>query len=171
LQGLPDEAVANFSALAQTARTALAETRQLIGYLRADPDSGIKTTPGLDRLPHLVEESGRDGLIVDLAAASAVRASLPPGVALAAYRVVQEALTNVRLHSRAATARVEVTLGLRSLTVRVADPGPAIAAAGRPGGFGLVGLRERVGSLGGELSAGPREGGGFEVIAHLPLSA
>lgn len=94
---------------------------------------------------------------------------MPPAVGLAAYRVVQEALTNVRKHSGAPTARVEISGPLELLTIRVADPGPAAAATTRTG-FGLTGLRERVEAQGGQLLAGPRDSGGFEVLASVPLT-
>jgi signal transduction histidine kinase len=180
LPGLPDEAARGFAVLGGAARAALAETRQLISVLRADagrtgfgganPGGGgdLAGGPGLDRLADLLAAAARDGLTVDLRTVGAY-GPVPPAVGLTAYRVVQESLTNARRHSRAMTARVEVGRDGDALTVRVADPGPALPT-GAPAGFGLIGLRERVGALGGRLHAGPRDGGGFEVLAWLPMS-
>jgi signal transduction histidine kinase len=95
---------------------------------------------------------------------------LPFGVDVAAFRIVQEALTNVTRHAAGATATVRVSYGDRDLTVQVDDDGrgPSTnAAAGS--GKGIIGMRERVGAVGGELEAGPRAGGGFRVLARLPL--
>jgi signal transduction histidine kinase len=172
LPRLPDEAARSFTALGGAARAALAETRQLISYLRADAGRAdsehFADGPGLDQLADLLAAAARDGLTVDLRTVGA-RGPVPPAVGLAAYRVVQEALTNARRHSQAVTARVEVGRDGDALTVRVADPGPVVPT-GASAGFGLIGLRERVGSLGGRLQAGPRAGGGFEVLAWLPMS-
>ncbi|WP_041624511.1 sensor histidine kinase [Stackebrandtia nassauensis] len=158
----------HFAVVADTARTALAETRRLIAYLRQGTDHPTADQPGIDELPQLIAEALRDGLIVDLH--TTAPAAVPPAIGLAAYRVVQEALTNVRKHSGAPTARVEISGPPELLTIRVADSGPAAEATTRTG-FGLTGLRERVEAQGGQLLAGPRDSGGFEVLASIPLTS
>jgi signal transduction histidine kinase len=96
--------------------------------------------------------------------------SLPFGVDMAAFRIVQEALTNVTRHAGGATATVRISYGERDVTVQIDDDGRGPStnrAVG--GGRGILGMRERVGALGGELEVGPRPGGGFRVLARLPL--
>jgi signal transduction histidine kinase len=96
---------------------------------------------------------------------------LPPGVDLAAYRIAQESLTNVARHARPATATISIDYGADALVIEVQDEGRAVptAQAIRPG-HGLIGMRERASSVGGELEAGPRPQGGFRVSARLPLN-
>ena len=95
---------------------------------------------------------------------------VPPGVDLSAYRIIQEALTNVLKHAGPATARVELTYGEDDLTLRVTDDGRAATTPNGNRGHGLLGVRERVAVVGGEVEAGPRPDGGFEVRARLPYS-
>jgi signal transduction histidine kinase len=95
---------------------------------------------------------------------------VPPGVDLSAYRIIQEALTNVLKHAGPASARVELTYGEDDLTLRVMDDGRAEPTSNGSRGHGLIGIRERVAVVGGEVEAGPRDGGGFEVRARLPYS-
>jgi signal transduction histidine kinase len=168
-----DEAVAALTAIGRTARGALAETRRVVGVLREDdPDAMPAPTPGLGDIDRLVAAVRAAGVRVD----STVPATAPDDVAaevqLAAYRVVQEGLTNVLKHA-GADARGEVLVervpgGLR---VTVADDGLGGGAASSTGpGSGLAGMRERVAATGGHLVAGPRTRGGYAVTATLPLA-
>ncbi|WP_237565747.1 sensor histidine kinase [Ornithinimicrobium cerasi] len=150
-----------------TGSSALAEMRRLVSVLR-DPDLGadFAPQPGLASLPDLVERAGEAGLEVRLRV-SGDRGALPTGVDLAAYRIVQEALTNVRRHSAATCADVSLDLGAEVLLIEVSDGGPARERTGPPG-HGLLGMRERAALYGGRVRAAP-EGPGFAVRAELPL--
>jgi signal transduction histidine kinase len=151
-----------------TARQAMAEMRRLLGVLRADGERlPLAPQPGLDQLPRLVEQARAAGLDVRLSVDGAV-APLSPGVDLAAYRIVQEALTNALKHARAATVDVRIRYGERELDLTVADDGIG-ASSNHAGGHGLVGMRERVVLYGGTLRTGPGEHGGFRVQAMLPI--
>jgi len=125
--------------------------------------------PGVAQLDALIGLAGGVGVRVELAVVGATR-PLPPAIDLAAYRIVQEALTNVIRHAGPATAMVRMTYGDRDLTVQVDDDGHG-AEAKRPSGSGngLLGMGERIAALGGRLEAGPRPGGGFRVVATMPL--
>ena len=150
-------------------RQALTETRRLFGVLR-DPDepTGRAPQPGLSELPALAGSLRAAGLEVSLSIDGDPTA-LPSAVDVSAYRIVQEALTNVLKH--AGPARAEVTVGCAdsAVTIEVTDDGPGATAAAGSGGQGLTGMRERVAIFGGELRAGPRPGGGYAVRARLPL--
>jgi len=125
--------------------------------------------PGLDQLDTLVADMTESGLPVSLAV-SGKRAKVSGGVDLAAYRIVQESLTNVLRHAGPATATVRVTYGSRELALEVIDDGKGSAPdAVANGGHGIVGMRERAAAVGGTLDAGPRPGGGFRVHAVLPV--
>ncbi|MBB4910979.1 histidine kinase [Actinophytocola algeriensis] len=155
----------------QTARTAIGELRGLLGVLRAeDSEQEDTTSPGLDRLPELVSSARSAGLEVRHGVYGEPR-PVPEGVAVSAYRVVQEALTNVVKHAGARTAEVRVRYLDSTLEVEVTDDGRG--AANRPdgNGFGLAGMRERVAVHGGELEAGPRRDVGYRVRASLPVGA
>jgi signal transduction histidine kinase len=146
---------------------ALAEMDILLGVLDTAPDT--KAPPTLDGLGELVERTRAAGLPVTLTV-NGTRQPLPAGAELAVYRVVQEALTNAIKHAGSSTTRVTLTWGDDALELSVADegdggPSPELAGAGH----GLVGMRERLRVHGGELDAGPRPGGGFQVSARLPL--
>jgi signal transduction histidine kinase len=155
-------------AVERTARETLAELRILLGVMRASAgDDGLRPQPDLAALPALVEQVGEAGVHVDLEIEGDVDA-VEAGLALSAYRIVQEALTNVLKHAGAGSAQVRVRRRERALEVEVLDDGRA-RGDGREGGHGLLGMRERVALYGGELEAGPREGGGFVVRATLPL--
>jgi signal transduction histidine kinase len=167
LASSPDEARAALLAVEASGRTAMSELRHLLGLL-APPggdEAALVPQPGAGQVPSLVERVRAAGLSVELAVTGA--RDLPPGVDLAAYRVVQEALTNVIKH--AGTARAAVVLEYRpdDLLITVTDDGRPATGAG--GGRGLIGLRERIGLYGGELDAGPRPGGGWRVRARIPL--
>jgi signal transduction histidine kinase len=140
--------------------------RRLLGVLRSDDDaSEMLPQPGLAQLPELV---ARAGVPVTLEVEGDPRA-LPAGVDISAYRIVQEALTNVRKHAGAVPATVRVAWAQDAVALTVRDRGPGTPSLPAPTeGHGLIGMRERVRLLGGELHAGPAAGGGFEVRAVLP---
>ncbi|WP_051109128.1 sensor histidine kinase [Actinomadura flavalba] len=169
---LPDAARETFGVVRNAARDALAETRRVVGLLRADDEGADRAPqPGLDRLEELVGAAGQAGLTVETAVVGVPR-PLETGVELSAYRIVQESLSNAARYAPGARTAVELRYGAAALTVRVTDTGAA-APDGRPeardgGGHGLVGMRERVTMLGGELTVGPTEDGGWQVEAVLP---
>jgi signal transduction histidine kinase len=156
-------------AIRSSAEDALGEMRRLLGVLRADDEgAGHAPQPGLAQLPELVEHARAAGVEVTLEVAGTPR-PLPASVDLSAFRIVQEALTNVRKHASGAPAIVRVGWGPDALAVAVRDRGAGAVAAGEGTGHGLVGMRERVRLHGGELRAGPAPDGGFEIAAVLPL--
>ena len=152
---LPKEAGAHFEAIAQTARDALDEMRRLLGVLREDANGelGRAPQPGLAQLDELIETARAAGSTVRLTM-SGEAATLPPGVDLCAYRIVQEALSNARRHAPGATVDVEIAYSPDSLALRVKDDGPG-SADGDLDGHGLLGMRERATIAGGTLRAGP----------------
>ncbi|GAB2940551.1 sensor histidine kinase [Nonomuraea sp. NPDC052634] len=169
----PDRARQAMLAVRDTGRTALAEMRRMLGVLRDGEPGSHAPQPGIAHLDHLIEESKAVGLPVELAVRGR-RVEVSAGLDLAVYRVVQEALTNVRKHAGPELGKVEVELhyGDTSLRVRVTDDGRGVREGvpeTGPGGHGLVGMRERVTAYGGTLRAGPRPDGGFEVVAELPI--
>ncbi len=140
----------------------------MLGLLRsADTEPALGPQPGLAQLQALAEQMRGVGLPVELAIEGEPR-PLPAGVDLSAYRIVQEALTNVVKH--AGPANTKVTLGYRpdALELTIADSGNGAAAPASPGGHGLVGMRERAALFGGSLTAEPRGDHGFEVRGLLP---
>jgi len=160
---------ATLEEIEHSGRQALTETRRLFGVLR-DPDqeTGRAPQPGIRELPALAGRLRAAGLKVSLSI-DGDHAALPPAVNVSAYRIVQEALTNVLKH--AGPARAEVTVGCAdgAVTIEVTDDGAGNPAPPGPaGGQGLAGMRERVALFGGDLRAGPRPGGGFTVRARLP---
>jgi signal transduction histidine kinase len=158
-------------AVEATGREALAELHLLLGILRApdDKSSSDEPPPGLGRLDALVDSVRAAGLDVDVEVAGEPR-ELPRALDLSAYRIVQEALTNVLRHGRAAHADVRVAYGRRRLELEILDDGAGIAAA-NGSGHGLVGMRERAALFDGDVEVGPRPEGGFAVRARLPLDA
>ena len=153
-----------------TTRSALGEMRRLLGVLRSGDGhepGALGPAPGLLDLPALVAEVAGSGVDVDLRV-EGERPAVPPGVDLSAYRVVQEALTNVIKHAGTASATVDVRYSGSEIAVEVVDDGRG-ADANTSGGHGLIGMRERVAVHGGELEAGPRPAGGFRVAARFPL--
>jgi signal transduction histidine kinase len=170
----PEEVGKALAAIEVTSRGALEELRRLLGVLRQDSEvqASLTPVPGLANLDSLLAEVGKAGLAVRVRV-EGTPLQLPAGVDLSAYRIVQEALTNVVKH--AGPAHAEVTIGYRGqeVTVEVIDDG---RGAGPPAGggwvgtgHGLIGMRERVAVFGGDLQVGPRPGGGFRVAARLPL--
>jgi signal transduction histidine kinase len=165
---LSADARGRFEAIAATAREALTETRRLLGVLREDVGGQAERAPqpGLDQLPELVDTARDAGSNVRLILQGKV-VSLPPGIDLAGYRIVQEALTNARRHAPGADVEVEVTYrdGIVKLRVRDHGPGPAEEMLA---GHGLVGMRDRATIAGGTFECGAAEGGGFAVDVELP---
>ena len=154
-----------------SATEALADMRRLLGVLREDEDGNELTPqPGLAQLRALVERAREAGVPVTLEEAGAPR-ELPASLDLSAYRILQEALTNVRKHAPGApaTVKLEWRPDALELAVRDAGPGPQGNGAAPHDGHGLLGMRERVKVHGGELRSGRGERGGFEVVARLPL--
>ena len=158
------------ASIEQAGRQALAEARRLLGVLRTDGQpQPLEPQPGLDQVQGLVEQVERAGLAVSLAV-EGTPVELPAGLGLCAYRIVQESLTNALRHAGPARAEIVLRYGPGSLDVTVRDDGAGTAGAPATSGHGLIGMRERVAVYGGSLRAGPRDGGGFEVAAHLPLT-
>ncbi|GGR66052.1 MULTISPECIES: sensor histidine kinase [Streptomyces] len=168
----PDQAKEALAHVREAGRSALNELRATVGLLRQsdDPEAPTEPAPGLSRLAELAATFRNAGLPVEVACADRP-GDLPAAVDLAAYRIVQEALTNVRKHAGpAARAEVSVVRVGPDLEVTVLDDGEG--GPGTPedgGGHGLLGMRERVTALGGTLTTGPRYGGGFRVHAILPV--
>jgi signal transduction histidine kinase len=186
--GLPDAGAQRFAAIGDTARAGLTEMRRLLGVLREDaeqdqdpqPDlepagpartgADRRPQPGLPQLGDLVD-GARDasGSVVRLIM-SGQAARLDPGVELAAYRIVQEALTNARRHAPGAAVDVELRYADDALRLRIRDNGPGQAARYHAG-HGLLGMRERAAAVGGSLQTGDARGGGFLVEAELPAKS
>jgi signal transduction histidine kinase len=169
---LPDDPVRArepLLAVEETGREALAEMRRLFGIVRGDEgEAALAPQPGLARLGALREQAGKAGLPVELEIEGAPR-TLPPGVDLTAYRIVQEALTNARKHG-GGRAQVTIRYGREALDVEIRNDERRTRVA-KEAGHGLVGMRERVSLYGGELDAGPQRGGGYAVRARLPVEA
>ena len=199
----PAEATKALRAVESSGRTAMTELRHLLGLLAPPPETvdagepagppaapldaasrpageaGLAPQPGLDELREMIGRVITTGLPVQLHITGTPR-DLPPGLGLAVYRVVQEALTNVIKHAGKPQTEVRLTYEPAALVVEVADSGRPIPAADpapdandatvpRGAGMGLLGLRERVALYGGELAAGPRPGGGWLVQARMPV--
>ena len=176
--GMPAAGAQRLSAIGDTARAALTEMRRLLGVLREDTETVAadrQPQPGLQQLNELLDEA-RDaaGTGARLIVHGALTA-LDPGVELAAYRIVQEALTNTRRHAPGAAVDVELHYAGDGLRLRIRDNGPGPPAGpGIPGpehGHGLLGMRERAAAVGGELRTAAAPGGGFLVEARLPAKA
>jgi len=152
-------------------RDALVELRRIVGVLRRGPDElAVCAAPGLSQLDALLERARAAGLPVELYV-EGDHSALPPGLDLVAYRVVQEALTNALKHAGRARAEVRVSVGAHVLELEVSDTGrgPERERGGDGSGHGLLGMGERVRLYGGELRAGRRPGGGFEVRTRIPF--
>ena len=171
----PDEGRAALRSIEGAGREALVEMRRLLGLLRTDDDRPDVRDPqqGLDDLGTLLAQVREAGLPVDLEIEGAPR-PLPAGLDLSAFRIVQEALTNVLKHAGSARALVTVRYADTSLGLSVTDDGRGYDIKDREpwrARYGHLGMRERVGLFRGELRVGPRRGGGYEVFASLPLNA
>jgi signal transduction histidine kinase len=162
----PAEAAKALTAIETTSRAALREMRQLLGMLRDGVTGEMLSAPGLADLADLAE---RTGLRLDVAVRGKPR-ELPAGADLAAFRIVQEALTNVVKHAGTDHSRVIITYTDESVAIEVTDDGTGVARAADDG-HGLIGMRERVALYGGEFSAGPLPGRGYRVSACLPIGA
>jgi signal transduction histidine kinase len=164
---MPPAGAERLLSIRSTARDAMDELRRVLGVLRDDAgaEAEREPQPGLDRLNELLDSARDAGADVRLIVHGRV-APLPAGVDLAAYRIVQESLTNARRHAPGAAVEVELGYGEDMLRLRVRDDGPG-PSGGK--GHGLVGMRERAAAAGGSLRTGARESGGFAVEADLPL--
>jgi signal transduction histidine kinase len=163
----PEQARTALQVINDASADALREVRSALSALRGDGEPPPRApTAGLDGLGELVSRASVSGVEVSLDVRGE-RRPLPASVDLAAFRIVQESLTNVVRHAGATTATVKLTYDDRELTVQIEDDGRGGAAAN--GGSGIAGMRERAAALGGRLDAGPGPGGGFRVSAHLPL--
>jgi signal transduction histidine kinase len=173
--GMPAAGAQRLAAIGDTARSALTEMRRLLGVLREDTSdddlAGRQPQPGMRQLTELLDAT-RDAS--GAGARLIIRGRLPgldPGVELAAYRIVQEALTNARRHAPGAAVDVELHHTGHMLAVRIRDNGPGPPLDVPNGGHGLAGMRERAAAVGGELRTGVAPGGGFLVTARLPAEA
>jgi signal transduction histidine kinase len=167
LEAEPERAVAPLLSIEETGRQALSEIRRMFGILREDEgEIAFGRQPGVGDLDALVEQARAAGLPVELRV-EGQPVALSPGVDLAAYRVVQEALTNALKHGGPGHANVTVRFGRETLDVVITNDGRAATNGG--GGHGLVGMRERVSLYGGKLETGAEPGGGYAVRARLPV--
>ncbi|MEU7028535.1 sensor histidine kinase [Streptomyces sp. NPDC046275] len=164
----PDQARTALTTIKAASKEALGEVRQVLDTLRAPGAAPRTPAPGLDRLPELVEQAAAAGLTVRTETEGRPR-RLPPGTELAAFRIVQEALTNVVRHSGSRTATVVLGYRPDTLELSVDDAGPATGGDAGGSGNGLAGMRERAAALGGTIEAGTRPDGGFRVHASLPV--
>jgi len=168
----PQRAREALRSIESTGRQALSEVRRVLDVVRSSDGDALTPQPGLSRLEELIGEVRAAGLPVVIQVDGA-RPNLPAGVDLSAYRIVQEGLTNTRKHGHRVTqATVMLSYRPDELCVEVCDDGvasPAASGAEARTGHGLIGMRERVALYGGELLAGPRAGGGFEIRARFPL--
>jgi signal transduction histidine kinase len=163
----PGQARLSLETIRDASRDTMAELRATVGALRsAEDEPPLRPQPGLDSLETLTGAVSAAGVTVRTTV-TGDRRPLPAGVDLAAYRIVQEALTNVARHAGTTQAEVRVHYGPSSLTVRVLDAGTGCGVV-QPGN-GLTGMQERASALGGRLTAGPRAEGGFAVEAELPV--
>ncbi|PSM40581.1 two-component sensor histidine kinase [Streptomyces dioscori] len=165
----PEQARSALTTIKAASKEALGEVRQVLDTLRTPGDAPRAPAPGLDRLPELVEQAAGAGLTVTVENPDG-NGKLLPGADLAAFRIVQEALTNVVRHSGSRRARVRVDRTGDALRLRIDDDGPATGEEAGGSGNGLAGMRERAAALGGTIEAGPRQDGGFRVLAVLPLN-
>jgi len=173
LTGVPAPAVAEFVAIAASARDALTDMRRLLGVLRSESsDPQTAPQPDLADLGAMVDAARRAGLPVTLDTGPLDEQRVPAPVGLAAYRIVQEGLANAARHAAGAAVRVTVRAGPSGLGVRVENsPADVRPTADGGSGHGLTGMRERATSLGGTFTAGPLPDGGYAVAAELPYDA
>ncbi|MDR7275239.1 sensor histidine kinase [Catenuloplanes atrovinosus] len=167
----PEQTRRSLTELVETTAQALDELRATVGLLRSsgDPDATAEPAPGLSRLPTLLDSFRRAGLAVSVDEDGPAR-PLPPGVDLTAYRIIQEALTNVTKHAGTDRARVRLSWDPERVTITITDDGPgARTAPDRAPGYGLIGMAERAAAAGGSIATGRRPGGGFQVRAELPV--
>ncbi|MDT5026757.1 MAG: hypothetical protein QOE61_3183 [Micromonosporaceae bacterium] len=168
----PGDLATAMGVIAETSRTAMGELRATLDVLRGHdpsitPADELTPAPGMARLDELIESARSAGVSLTVDTIGEQR-PLGPAVDVTAYRIVQESLTNVARHARGATARLTVEYRRASMRLTVGNDGGTPAEAATGGGYGIVGMTERAHAIGGHLNAGPRAGGGFEVIADLP---
>jgi signal transduction histidine kinase len=166
----PEQARQALETIEHLSREAMDEMRRLLGVLRDEHAAPppLEPMPSLADIDRLVAQAAAAGTTVDVRV-TGTRRPLAPGAELAAYRIVQEALTNVRRHAPDATARVELDFGTNDVTVTIANDLPAAVAVPRPhGGLGIVGMRERAALYGGSVETGPTADGTFRVRARVP---
>jgi signal transduction histidine kinase len=167
----PEQARAALSAIKSASKEALEELRTMLTTLRHDDDVAPRSpAPGFDRIPELIELTRAAGLCVEVEVTGEAP-PLPTPVQLAAYRIIQESLTNVARHAGRTRVTVRVTYDDADVRVEIDDDGPAPSdgASAIGTGSGITGMRERATALGGDLSAGFRHGGGFRVSARIPV--
>ena len=170
IDDLPPSAAAALRAIKAASKDGLRELRAILAVLRQvdDPDTN-QPQPGLARLDALVAGVTAAGLPTTVTTTGSPPDVLPPTIDLAAYRIIQESLTNAIRHAGPATATVDIHYGHREVRVRVSDTGWGPPTTPTSDGHGLIGMRERAAAAGGTLETGRTRGGGFEVSAHLPL--
>ncbi len=169
--GMPEAGARRLSSIGDTARTALTEMRRLLGVLRedtGDPVADRRPQPGLAQLNELIDRSREASGTGTRLIVSGHARTLDPAVELAAYRIVQEALTNVRRHAQGAAVDVELAYADDLLRLSVRDNGPGPPDEPPEGGLGLAGMRDRAAAVGGALQTSRAAGGGFLVTAALP---
>jgi signal transduction histidine kinase len=170
LRDRPDAAAEALATIKSVSKDGLRELRTILNVLRqADEADPTQPTPGIGQVHGLIDGAARAGLKTTLTVSGPVR-PLPAAVDLAAYRIVQESLTNAIRHAGPATAAVTLTYADGELLVEVTDTGLDGAGLGSTGGHGLIGMRERASSVGGSLAAGPGPDGGYRVAARLPAA-
>jgi signal transduction histidine kinase len=172
--GMPAAGARRLSEIGDTARAGLTEMRRLLGVLREDAQTDVaqrQPQPGLQQLNDLLDEARDAAGAATRLIVSGSPVTLDPGVELAAYRIIQEALTNARRHAPGTAVDVELHYTDDDLRLRVRDNGPGPPPTAPAGGHGLSGMRERAAAVGGELRAGPAAVGGFLVEARLPAKA
>ncbi|HEX4257879.1 MAG TPA: sensor histidine kinase [Streptosporangiaceae bacterium] len=172
--GLPPATAQRLRSIGDTARDALTEMRRLLGVLRedtGDTEADRQPQPGLAQLIELLDEARAASPAGTRLIVSGLPVTLDPGVELAAYRIVQEALTNSRRHAPGAAVDVELCYADDGLRLRVRDNGPGPSPGPVSGGHGLLGMRERAAAVGGQLSTSTAQGGGFLITARLPGKA
>jgi signal transduction histidine kinase len=162
----PEEAAKSLATIEETSRGAMRELRSLVGTLRSVDPRELTPFPSLDELEQVFQQARAVGLEVNVTVSGDHR-SLPPGLGLTAFRIVQEAITNVIKHASAHRVDVRLTYGVRHLTLEVADNGRGTSGPLKSG-HGLIGMRERVALYGGAFSAGPGVESGFVVSVCLP---
>jgi signal transduction histidine kinase len=168
----PSRAAKALEAIERTGRDAMAEMRRVVSVLRPRRGGELTPQPGIDDIPAMVEQMESAGLQIDLRIEGESR-GVPAALELSAYRILQEALTNTLKHAGPVGTEVVVRFGPRAIELECLDEGsnsgPAPTGAAVANGHGLIGMRERATLLGGEVTAGPRDGGGYKVHARLPL--
>ena len=167
----PELARAPLATIRMSAHAALGEMRRLLGVLRTDPDEGDREPlPGMAQLPALLERATAAGITADLQSVGGP-VDLPQSLDLAAYRIIQEALTNAAKHAAGAHVCITIRWETEVVAIEIHDDGPGADGAPSPDAHGLVGMRERVRIHGGHFVAGTAPSGGFRIHARLPIES